>query len=74
MTTKILALAVSITMLVAISGQALARTAASNTQHWSAATGRSDRHQALRAFNAFDQTQTVEPNMHRYHGGPKSND
>ena len=74
MTTKILALAASITMLVAISGQALARNAASNTRHWPAATGRSDQQQALRAFNAFVPTQTVEPNAHRYHGGPKSND
>jgi hypothetical protein len=77
MTTKNLALAASITMLVAISGQAFARAAGSNTRYWLEATGRSDQQQAGHAFNAFDPpmaTQTVKPNAHRYHGGPKSND
>jgi hypothetical protein len=75
--TKNLALAASITMLIAISGQAFARAAGSNTRYWPEATGRSDQQQAVHAFNAFDQpmaTQTVEPNPYRYHGGPKSND
>jgi hypothetical protein len=61
---KNLAFAPSITMLVAISGQALAGTAAPKAR------------QVRHAFNAFDPaiaTQTVEPNVHRYHGGPKSN-
>ena len=73
---KSFALAASMTMLVAISGQALAGTAAPKAQYWRAATGRSD-HQAVRAFNAIDPpmaTQTVEPNAHAYHGGPKYND
>jgi hypothetical protein len=76
MTTKNLALAASIMMLATISGQALAGTAAPKAQYWRAATGRSD-HQAVRAFNAIDPpmaTQTMEPNAHRYHGGPKYND
>ena len=73
--TKNLALAASITMLVAISEQTLAGTAAPKARHWPTATDPSDR-QVVRAFNAFDPamaTQTVDPNAHRYHGGPKSN-
>jgi hypothetical protein len=73
--TKNLAFAASITMLVAISGQALAGTAAPKPPYWPKATDPSVR-QVGHAFNAFDQaiaTQTVEPNTHRYHGGPKSN-
>jgi hypothetical protein len=73
--TKNLALAASITMLVAISGQALAGAVAPKARYWPTATDPSDR-QVVRAFNAFDPamaTQTVDPNAHRYHGGPKSN-
>jgi len=74
---KNLALAGSIMMLVAISGQAFARPAVSNARYWPEATGRSDR-QVVHAFDAFDDpamaTQMVEPMGHRYHGGPKSND
>ena len=74
MTTKNLALAASITMLVAISGLASARAAGSYTRDWPVATGRSDQ-QPGQAFKAFyPATQTVETNAHRYHGGPKSND
>ena len=76
MTTKNLALAASITMLVAISGLASARAAGSDSRDWPATTGRSDQ-QMRRAFNASYPamaTQTVETNAHRYHGGPKSND
>jgi hypothetical protein len=50
--------------------------AAPKAQYWRAATGRPD-HQAVRAFNAIDPpmaTQTMEPNAHGYHGGPKYND
>ena len=74
--TRNLALAASTMMLAAISGQAFAGTAAPNARHRAEATGLSDR-QVVHAFNAFDPamaTQTVEPNAHRYHGGPKSND
>jgi len=74
--TKNLALAASITMLIAISGQAFADTASPNARYWSNATGSSDR-QVVNAFNAFDPAmaaQTAEPNAYRYHGGPKSND
>jgi hypothetical protein len=71
---KNLVLAASITMLVAISGQAFARTAATNERYWPEATGASDR----QMLNAFDDsamaTQADEPNAHRYYGGPKSND
>jgi hypothetical protein len=76
MTTKNLAIAASITMLVAISGLASARAAGSYPRDWPAATGRSNQ-QVRHAFNGSypaRATQTVEPNAHRYHGGPKSND
>jgi hypothetical protein len=76
MTTKNLALAASITMLVAISGLASARAAGSHTRDWPVASGRSDQ-QVRRAFNASYPamtTQTVDADAHRYHGGPKSND
>jgi hypothetical protein len=76
MMTKNLAFAASIMMLATISGQALAGTVAPKAQYWRAATGRSD-HQAMRAFNAIDlpmAPQTIEPNAHPYHGGPKYND
>jgi hypothetical protein len=76
MTTKNLAFAASMTMLVAISGLASARAAGSYTRDWHVATGRSDQ-QVRHAFNAsypVIATQTVESNAHRYHGGPKSND
>jgi hypothetical protein len=72
--TKNLALAASVVMLVAISGQASAQTVAA--RYWSEATGPSDR-QATYAFNAFDSmmaTQPNEPDAYRYHGGPKYND
>jgi hypothetical protein len=73
--TKNLALAASIMMLVAISGQVFAGTAAPKARYWPKATDPSDR-QAVSAFNAYDRavaTETVEPNAHRYYGGPKSN-
>jgi hypothetical protein len=69
MTRKNLVLAASITMLVAVSGLASARAVGSYTRNSSVTIGRSDQ-QVRRAFT----TQTVEPNAHRYHGGPKSND
>jgi hypothetical protein len=74
--TKNLTLAASMMMLVAISGPAIAGTAAPHAHHWPEATSASSR-QALQAFDAFNPamaTQPVEPNAHRYEGGPKSND
>jgi hypothetical protein len=75
---KNLVLAASITMLVAISGQAFARTATPNERYGTeAATVPSDR-QPVNGFNAFEDpampTHMDEPNAYRYHGGPKSND
>jgi hypothetical protein len=64
MTTN-LALAASVVMLMAVSGQAFAKTAVPLDQ------------QAAYAFNAFDRvaaTETAAPDAHRYHGGPKYND
>ena len=75
MTRKIFALAASMAMLVAISGNASARSAGSHTRHWTMAAGPSDQ-QMRQAFNAVYPvivTQMAEPNAHRYHGGPKSN-
>jgi hypothetical protein len=72
MTTKNLVIAVSITMLVAISGPASARAAGSYTRDWFVATGRSD--QQLRHAYPAMATQTVDNNKYRYQGGPKSND
>ncbi len=68
--TKNLTLAASIMMLVAFSGQAFARTEARNVRHQPQMTD-------ISAFNAFDQVtapSAAESNMHRYEGGPKSND
>jgi hypothetical protein len=73
---KNLALAASVVMLVAISGQAFAATAAPNSRYWPETTGPYNP-QAENSFNAFDSTmttQTAEPNAYRYHGGPKAND
>jgi hypothetical protein len=67
---KTMILAASMVALVAISGQALAGTAtAAAWRHSQASTNP----QAMRAFNAV-APMTVEPNAHRYHGGPKVND
>jgi hypothetical protein len=66
---KNLALAASVMALVALSGQAFARTDAPNARHHRQMTD-------LSAFNAFDQVtapSAAESNMHRYEGGPKSN-
>jgi hypothetical protein len=74
--TRNLALAASIIMLVAISGQAFARATGSNTRYWPEPAISSDQ-QAVHAYNAFDPAMAapaVEPNTHRYEGGPKSND
>jgi hypothetical protein len=72
---KSLALAASVMMLVAISGQAFAKTAAQNARDWSETTGPSNR-QTANAYDAFDSTMATpdEPNAYRYHGGPKYND
>ena len=68
MTRKNLALAASIAMLVAISGNASARSAGSHTRHWTVAAGRSDQ-QVRQAFNAVYPaiaTQTAEPGGHTF--------
>ena len=74
--TKNLALAASVIMLLAASGQAFASTTAVNRYNRSEAIVPLDR-QAADVFNAFDPamaTQMAEPDAHRYHGGPKTND
>jgi hypothetical protein len=76
MTTKNLAFAASITMLVAISGLASVRAGGTYTQDRPVATGRWDQHvrNAVNASYPAMATQTVDNNKYRYHGGPKSND
>ena len=75
MTKKTLALAASMIALVTMSGQAFAGTAKPN--EWTEATARSDS-KVPRTFNASHAAMVappaVEPNAHRYHGGPKVND
>jgi hypothetical protein len=71
--TKNFALAASIAMLVTISGQALAETAAPNARYEPEAASTA----GWRAVNAFDRTAatgTAEPDAYHYHGGPKVND
>jgi hypothetical protein len=74
---KNLALTASIIALVAISGQAFARAAGSNAQYSSTVVDSSDQWVPTYNADAFDNplaTQMAEPDAHRYHGGPKSND
>ena len=73
---KNLVLAASMAMLMTLSGQAFAGTAASDARYRPEATAHSDR-EMVPSFNAFGSAmapQTDEPNAHRYHGGPKYND
>jgi hypothetical protein len=70
--TKNFALAASIAMLMTISGQALAETAAPNAWYESEATSPSA--YADNAFNGTVATETAQSDAYRYHGGPKSND
>jgi hypothetical protein len=61
--------AASLTVLVAISGQALAGTTAMDARH------RAHASTSATAIHAYDAVPaTTEPNAHRYHGGPKVND
>jgi len=82
---KTLALTASIIAMVAISGQAFARTTGSNARYLPEAANSSDQ-QLVPTYNAYDYgaydafddqsmaTQMVEPDAYRYHGGPKGND
>ena len=74
---KTLTLTASIIAMVAISGQAFARAAGSNTRYLPEAVNSSGQ-QLVPAYDAFDDqsmaTQMVEPDAYRYHGGPKDND
>jgi hypothetical protein len=75
-TTKTLAFAASIAMLVAISGLATARAGEMYTQDPPVAAGRWNQ-RVRSAFNTTYPamtTQTIDNNKYRYHGGPKSND
>jgi hypothetical protein len=73
---KKFALAASIAMLMMISGQAFAQTAAPNALYEPEATSRLA-WQTVYVDNAFGgtaTTETAQPDAYRYHGGPKSND
>ena len=73
--TKNFTLAASIAMLMTISGQALADTAAPNAWYGRETTGPSawQMTQVDNAFNGTAATETVADAFH-YHGGPKYND
>ena len=64
-------LAASVIMLAALSSAAVAGT--TNTPpRWSEAASST---QAMDRFNAYDWVApAAEPDVHRYHGGPKVND
>jgi hypothetical protein len=62
--------AASLTVLVAISGQAWAGTTVANAAHRAHASASAT---AMHAYDAVAPA-TAEPNAHRYHGGPKVND
>lgn len=66
---KTITLAASMMVLVAISGQALAGTAAAEAWHRAHASASPT---AMHAYDAVPAT--AQPNAHRYHGGPKVND
>jgi hypothetical protein len=79
--TKKLAIAASVAVLVAISGQAFARNASPNARYWPETTGLSEQqaaraYDAYNAYNAFvDPAMAMPlywPNEHRYQGGPKT--
>ena len=67
---KMISLAASMLVLVAISVQASAGTAAAGARHGAHASANPT---AMHAYDAVAPA-TAEPNAHRYHGGPKVND
>jgi hypothetical protein len=71
--TKNFALAASIAMLMTISGQALAETAAPKAWYEPEAASTAGR-QAVYAFDRTVATETAQPDAYHYHGGPKAND
>jgi hypothetical protein len=76
MNTKRLAIATSIILFAAISGQAAARTVTTGENHWTNAMNSSGeiRSPQNEPFSAMPSQATEESNTHRYTGGPKSND
>jgi hypothetical protein len=72
---KKLALTASIITMVAISGQAFARAAGSNTRYLPEVATSSDQQAVSGAFDdSAMATQTVARDAYAYHGGPKYND
>jgi hypothetical protein len=75
MNTKRLAFAASIILLTAISGQASARTAHPAEKYRTNATySSSEVRHPEEAFGSAIRPQATEADVHRYSGGPKSND
>jgi hypothetical protein len=74
MNTKRLALAASMILVAAISGSAIARTMTSGENHRSYAINASGEMSSPSEAGAAMPAPAAEDNLHRYFGGPKSND
>ena len=75
MNTKRLAFAASIILLTAISGLASARTAHPGEKYRTHVVySSSEVRHPENAFGSAMQPQAIEADVHRYSGGPKSND
>ena len=72
MLVKPLALVTSMVLLTAIAGQAVARPVHSSMQHSNQAAMSSSDHQTMESMAGT--AMSTEAPMHRYMGGPKSND
>jgi hypothetical protein len=70
MNTKRLALAASLVLFAAISGSAAARTVTTGERQWTNATDASAEIQS----SLFEPGTASGHDLHRYYGGPKSND
>jgi hypothetical protein len=76
MNTKHLVLATSMMALVAMSAQASAGTAISDTRYWPSEASSVEQYPVQRAENAFASVETPHASQapeRSYHGGPKVN-
>jgi hypothetical protein len=74
MITKRFILATSVTVFVAMSGQAYAGTTISDKRYWPSEVSSADQNAVQRPENAFDSAETLrgtEAPEPSYHGGPK---
>jgi hypothetical protein len=74
MNTKRLALTASMILFATISGSAVARTMTSGENHWSHAINASGEISSPSEAGAAMPSPAAGDNVHRYFGGPKSND